>query len=211
MEVIKLIVVDDHSLIIDGIKSVLSETPEITIIGEALNGKQLLEMLDTKQPDIVLLDIRMPELDGLDTLKIIKTKYSDVKTIMLSQFSERGMIKRSIEFGAKGYLLKDCGKSNLIRAIKRVGAGETCFEIYEINKMITENSNIYCHLSNKEMEVLRLVCKEYTSKEIAKKLSISNETVNTHRGRIMKKIGAKNVIGLYKWALENKQINFDSI
>jgi DNA-binding NarL/FixJ family response regulator len=129
---------------------------------------------------------------------------------MLSQFSERGMIKSSIEFGARGYLLKDCGKSNLIRAIKRVAAGETCFEIYNFNNY-TEKTSDSCQLSSREGEVLHLICREQTSQEIAVKLNISKETVNTYRVRLMKKTGAKNVIGLYNWAIQNGLISLDSV
>jgi len=208
---IKLIIADDHQLMIEGIKTILSETPEIKIIGEALNGKQLLEMLETTQPDIVLLDIRMPELDGLDTLEIIMGRYPEIKAIMLSQYSERSMVKKSIEFGAKGYLLKDCGKKNLIKAIKKIFTGGICFEIYGFHHNIKEKTCDLSQLSLRELEVLKLICKELTSHEIADKLNISKETINTYRARLMKKTGAKNVIGLYKWALEYKLIDLDSI
>lgn len=200
---IKIIIADDHQLMIDGIKNALSETPEIIIIGEALNGIQLLEMLKTKQPDIVLLDIRMPELDGLDTLEIIKTKNPDVKVIMLSQFSERSFIKKSIEYGAYGYLLKDCGKNNLIKAIKTVSIGSTCFEIHGFSCKRDNKSIVAQQLSSREVEVLELICKEFTSNEISSKLKIAKDTVNSYRARLMRKTGAKNLIGLYKWAQEN--------
>ncbi len=206
---IKIAITDDHPLMIEGIKTALSDTPEVEIFGEALNGKQLLLMLKTKQPDIVLLDIRMPELDGLDTLEIIQSKYPETKVIMLSQYSERRMIKKSIEFGAKGYLLKDCGKHNLIKAILKVALGGTCFEIYAYNYQIEIKTNGSCQLSSREKEVLQLICKELTNNEIAGKLNISKITVDTHRARMMQKAGVKNVIGLYKWALENRLIKLD--
>jgi len=206
---IKIAIADDHPLMIDGIKTALSETPEVEIIGEALNGKQLLLMLETKSPDIVLLDIRMPELDGLDTLEIIQSKYPEINVIMLSQYSERGMIKKSIEFGAKGYLLKDCGKNNLIDAILKIALGGTCFEIYGFNNIAERKTNDTCQLSNREVEVLKLICNEFTSNEISEKLGVSKETVSSFRARLMKKTGAKNLIGLYKWAQENNSAYLD--
>lgn len=206
---IKIIIADDHQLMINGIKDTLSETPEIKIIGEALDGELLLEMLRIKQPDVILLDIRMPILDGLDTLKIIKANYPEIRVIMLSQFSERSFIRKSIEYGAEGYLLKDCGKNNLIAALKRVASGENCFEIYGSN--ITEKTSDFCRLSSKEKEVLQLICKELSNNEISRKLNISKTTVNTHRTRMMQKAGVKNIIGLYKWALQNRLISINSV
>lgn len=201
---IKIIIVDDHQLMIDGIQTTLNDEPDIHIIGTALNGKLLLELLGNQKPDIILLDIMMPELDGFETLKIINKNFPITKVIMLSQFGERGMIKRSIEFGASGYLLKDCGKHVLINAIKTVSGGGTWYEIHD--KFNFQNIDIP-KLSDREKEVLQLIFMEYNKKEIAKKLNISNSTVNTYHARLMQKAGVKNDIGLYKWATENKNIN----
>jgi len=198
---IKLIIVDDHPLMIDGIKTAISDTPDISIIGEANNGKQLLEILTKTLPDVILLDIRMPELDGIDALKIIKEKYKEVKVIMLSQFGERGLIKKSLEFGASGYLLKCSDKQILLSAIYTVFNGGTSFEIHAFN---TQNSTKTLELSQREKEVLNLIMDEYETKKIANKLKVSISTVNTYRSRLMQKAGVNNDIGLYKWAIENK-------
>jgi len=182
------------------------------IIGKAINGKQLIKLLETKRPDIILLDIIMPELDGIETLKIVKKKYELIKIIMLSQFGERGLIKKCIELGADGYLLKDCGKQELIHSIKTVNAGGTWFEIRNIIHNLKKEVSISSpNLSIREMEVLQLICKEFTNREIAYKLKISKVSVNTYRTRLIQKAGAKKVIGLYHWALENKLINLYSL
>jgi DNA-binding NarL/FixJ family response regulator len=207
-KMINLIITDDHPVFLDGLNTVLSDVPDIKIIGEALNGKQLLEVLETKQPDVVLLDILMPGLDGIETLKTIKKKFPKIKTLMLSQFGEKGMVKKCIENGVDGYLLKDCGKVDLINAIRTVNSGGTYFRInnnfYDFNNEIPISSP---NLSNREMEVLQMICKELTNIEIAQRLKISKLTVNTYRARLMQKAGVRKVIGLYKWALENKLID----
>lgn len=201
---IKIIIVDDHPLMIDGIKTALSDVQDIIIIGEALNGKQLLVLLENKNPDIILLDIKMPELDGIEVLKIVKKEFENIKIIMLSQFGDRGFIKRCIELEASGYLLKDCGKHDLINAIKTIYDGGTWFEIHDKFKIQNIEKP---KLSDREKEVLQLIFMEYDKKEIAKKLNISNSTVNTYHARLLQKAGVQNDIGLYKWAIENKIID----
>jgi DNA-binding NarL/FixJ family response regulator len=201
---IEIIITDDHPIMIDGIKTALSDEPNIKIIGEALNGKELLKLLEKIKPDIILLDIMMPELDGIEVLKIAKRQFDDIKIIVLSQFGERGLIKKCIELGASGYLLKDCGKHDLVNAIKSVFNGETWFEIH--NKIKIQNTD-KPKFSDREKEVLQLIFMEYDKKEIAKKLNISNSTVNTYHARLLQKAGVQNDIGLYKWAIENKIID----
>ncbi|MBC8488390.1 MAG: response regulator transcription factor [Bacteroidetes bacterium] len=141
---------------------------------------------------------------GIDTLKIIKKKFPEVKCIILSQFGERGLIKKCMELGADGYLLKDCSKQDLINAIKTVNEGGTWFEIHYKIKVTTLDKP---KLSTREKEVLKFICMEFSNNDIAKKLNISKSTVNTYRARLMQKAGVENDIGLFKWALENKMTN----
>jgi DNA-binding NarL/FixJ family response regulator len=209
---IKLIITDDHPIMIDGIRTALSGESDIIIIGEAYNGNQLLDLLESKKSDIILLDIRMPILDGIDTLKILRNKFKKIKVIMLTQFGERQFIKKCIEYGADGYLLKDCGKHELMNAIRTVNEGGTWFDIHNrLSNSINENLDDMPKLSKREVEVLQLICEELSNREIAEKLNISVDTVNTYRTRLMKKAGAKKVIGLFRWASKNRLINLDSI
>ena len=198
---IKLIIVDDHQLMIDGIKTALSEYEEIKIIGDALNGRKLLELLKSKTPDIILLDIMMPELDGIDTLQIVKQKNPEVKIIMLSQFGDRGFIKRCLKFGADGYLLKDCGGKKLIKTIRDIYKGGTVFDVHVTSQL---KSAVKVDLSNQEKEVLHLIVQGVKNKEIANFLNISVSTVSTYRSRIMEKIGVRTDIELYEWVKENE-------
>ena len=117
---INLIIADDHPIFIDGLKTVLADVPDINITGEAQNGKQVIELLEYKQADVVLLDIRMPEMDGIETAKEIKKRYPHVKIIILTQFGEKCLVKNFMELGVDGYLLKDCSQQDLINAIKTV-------------------------------------------------------------------------------------------
>jgi len=203
---IKIAIADDHPLMIDGIKTALSETSKIKIIGEALNGKQLLLLMETIQPDIVLLDIRMPELDGLDTLEIMKSKYPETKVIMLSQYSERGMVKKSIEFGAKAYLLKDCGKNKLVETITKVFNGGIYFNLPNVRKKETHGLN--CDnpkslLSCRELDVLELLAKDFSYGQIAEKLGIELSSVKTYKLRLKRKSGTHTLSGLVAWAYQN--------
>ncbi len=201
---IKIIIADDHQIFIDGVKSVLKNVKTISIVGEALNGKQVLRLLDNLDVDIVLLDINMPILDGLETAAIIQKQYKNVKTIILSQFNDRGFIRRAIKYGVSGYLLKTCSKEELISALQNIHQGGNFFNIKNsfeeklyIEKII---------LSTREKQVLNYLAKEYSSKEIADKMGIGFNSVRTYRERLMIKAGVRNTAGLIYWAVMNNLI-----
>ncbi|MEZ5198507.1 MAG: response regulator transcription factor [Bacteroidales bacterium] len=205
---INLIITDDHPIFIDGLKTVLSNVTGIAIVGEALNGKQLLELLEDSLADIVLLDINMPEMDGLETAQIVKQQYSYVKIIMLTQFGEKRFIKKCMEMGVEGYLLKDCEKQELIKAIIAVYMGgifynANCQPESGFFAPVVDDHNPF-HISEKEKQVLKLIAEEKCNTEIAKKMSISINTVKTYRERLMLKSGTKNTAGLMYWAVKNK-------
>ena len=117
---INIAIADDHQLMIDGIKTALEDSPEIKIVGEANNGLEIIEIVKTRKPDLVLLDIRMPELDGIDAAKILKKQFSKLKIIILSQYGERGFIRRCQKIGVDGYLIKGCSSKELISTIKNI-------------------------------------------------------------------------------------------
>ncbi|MBC8488393.1 MAG: response regulator transcription factor [Bacteroidetes bacterium] len=203
---IKVIIVDDHPLMLDGIRTALSDSTEIKIIGEAMNGKDLLKLLSTNLPDIILLDIMMPELDGIETLKIVKKKFRHVKVIVLTQFGERRFIKNCIDLGAEGFLLKDCGTSILKDAIIAVFKGGTYFNSYNFNR-----NKLHKHfkpdiLSNREYEILTLIAGDKPCKEIANRLNLSINTVRTYRNRLLIKSGNNTLAGLVQWANDNNLI-----
>ena len=201
---IKVAIADDHPIFIDGIKTALSDSPEIELVGEANNGLEIIEIVKTQKPDLVLLDIMMPELDGIDAAKIIKKLFQDVKIIILTQFDERGLIRRCQQIGVKGYLLKDCGKQVLINAIRKVYKGGILFSIDKANitkfqkaGRIRSENNVF---SSRELEILLLMANDNCSAAIAKELKISGSTVRTYKQRMFLKTGTDTSSGLINWA-----------
>lgn len=205
---IRIMVVDDHQLMIDGIRSALENQSEIQIVAEARNGNEALRIAKEITPDIILMDINMPELDGIECTKILQEKHPDIRVIGLSQFAEKRFIKNMMKNGARGYLLKDTTREELIDAINKVFTGETY-----MNQRLTANlflpspheaeKKLFAQLTKREIEVLNLICNEFSSQEIAERLFISFHTVETHRANLMIKAGAKNTAGMVRWALEN--------
>jgi DNA-binding NarL/FixJ family response regulator len=207
---ITLLIADDHQMFIDGIKALLKNEKEIKVIGEALNGVQLLKLLEKEKPHVVLMDINMPEMDGVEATKTITSKYPKVKIIMLSMHSTKEFVAGLIEAGASGYILKNTGKRELLEAIQAVSEGKSYYskEVTEIimdsfkNPLRKLQNPELPQLTDREKEVLKLIAQEFSTKEIAEKLFISTNTVETHRKNIMSKISAKNMAGLVKYAMQ---------
>ena len=212
---INVIIVDDHQMFIDGIKSLLKGEKEVCVIGEALNGKILVELLKYKIPDIVLMDINMPEMDGIEATKYLTANLPQIKIIMLSMHSNTEFIAGLIEAGASGYILKNTGKKELLEAIHRVADGKTHFsgEITQLMMDSFKNPARKTHkpelmqLTDREKEVLKLIAEECSTKEIAEKLFISPNTVETHRKNLFSKLKVKNLAGLVKYALQTGLIS----
>ena len=207
---INVLIADDHQLLIDGIKTTLEDVPEIQIIAEAKDGFQVLETLETRDDiDVILMDINMPKLDGLDCTRQVSKKYPNIKIIALSQYDEKRFVKRMIKNGASGYLLKDSDKDILVTAIQKVNAGEKYFcdrlslRLANMKLKIENTKSLFPKLTDREHEILNLICKEHSSYEIADKLFISFHTVESHRANLMSKAGVKNTAGLVRWAVEN--------
>ena len=203
-------IVDDHQLMIDGIKSALNSIQDFEVIAEALDGFQVLEQLDNGlRPDVILMDINMPKLDGLECTKQVSKKYPECKVIALSQYDEKRFVKRMLRNGALGYLLKDAGKDKLEKAIRAVMRGEKYFS-EELSLRLVEQelkgeniSALFPKLTAREKEVLELICQGLSSQEISEKLYISFPTVESHRANLMQKAGVNKTAGLVRWAVEN--------
>ena len=194
---------------IDGIKTVLSDSKEISVIGEASDGNQLIELIPTNKPDLILLDINMPGMDGLESAKIIKSQYGDIKIIMLTQYNNKRFVKRCQLLGVEGYLLKDCGKPELINAIHTVYNGGFYYNINSRNKTILQPPGLTTDkpkLSGREIEVLSLLANDKSIFEIAAKLKISEASVKTYRNRLKIKSGTNSIAGLISWAYQNSII-----
>ncbi len=207
---INVLIADDHQLVIDGIKLMLSDEPDLYCTGEANNGAQALVLLKEKAFDLVILDINMPVLNGVETCKQISKDYPNVKILALSMLKEASLIKLMLKNGAHGYLLKNAGKDEVLEAIRAVLAGKKYFseEVSEIimssltGKQEKTKTSPFPKLSRREKQVLQLIVEEYTTSEIAEKLFISFGTVETHRRNLLIKLGARNTAGLVRTSLE---------
>lgn len=206
---LKIFLVDDHSLFREGLKFLLSNCDFIEEIHEAENGQELLENISSKKPDIILMDIEMPVLNGIDTTKRVMEKYPDIKIIALSMYADEGFYTEMIEAGAKGFLLKNSSFENVQRAILEVNDGRNYFspEILEsivknLNKKpVSPKSNV---LSKREIEVLIHICQGLSNNEISEILFISKRTVDKHRENILLKTQSKNTAELVVYAIKNK-------
>ena len=202
---IKLILVDDHPLFREGIAARLSMNDNIEIIAEADNGRQLLEQLKTLQPDIVMMDISMPEINGMDALEIIKEKFPNLKVIILSMHDEKEYILNVIRSGAAGYLFKDISGEEMIKALQKVYEGGKYFS-EDITEILAqdrqERSNTV--LTTREQLILRLISHGYNNKKIASELDISVRTVETHKRNIKQKLDIDTTSGLVRYAIEHR-------
>jgi len=202
----RLIIADDHQMFIDGVKALLQDTKEIQVTGSANNGRELLEKMGDTEADIVLMDIGMPELDGIETTQIISLKYPQIKIIALTMYDDYNKITKMLKAGASGYVLKNTSKKELIEAILIVAGGGVYYsDKVIINAMQTisaENGPPVSKLTEREIEIIKLIVKSLTNKQIADELSISELTVNTHRKNAMRKLSIKNTAGLVKFAIE---------
>ena len=209
MNSINLLIADDHTMFLQGIISLLEQEPNITIVDKAVNGIEALEIVKKGVVDFIILDISMPEMDGIELSKILKKQHPEVKILIVSTHSNVMIVSRLIRIGVNGYLLKNAEKEELLKAINTIASGENYFaeeleEKYLLNssKIEKQVSNL-TELSSREKEILVLIAQEYNTAEIAEKTFISLNTVNTHRRNLLSKLNAKNTAGLVKYAVEN--------
>ena len=208
---IRLVLADDHPLIREGFKSLLSRNAQFEIAGEASDGKELLDMIAQTSPEIVLTDINMPKLTGLEVMQKVLTENPEIKFIMLTMHEEREYVVRCLAAGAKGYLLKSVDIAELANAIKTVHQGGKYFSPAIANILAETISNPSSDeeevdITPREKEVLLLVSQGHSTKQIADKLSISIRTVETHRINLLKKLNVGNSAELVKKSIEKKLI-----
>lgn len=217
MDKIKIIMVEDHQIVRDGIKALIIDEENIEIIGEASNGSELFALLQNTKPNIVLLDISLPEMSGIEIAKKLTETHPDIKCLMLSMYMSEEFITNSIEAGAKGYLPKTTTQKELIDAINAINKGgefynNTVSEILlksyikktqgKSKKEETKSVNI----TKRELEILKLFAEGLANKEIAEKLFISIRTVESHKNNIMQKLELKTTVELVKYAIRNSII-----
>jgi len=209
---IRVLVVDDHAILRDGIRSLLEGQEDIIVVGEAGDGEEAIKQARALLPDIVLMDISMPKINGLEATRIIKESSPQVKVLILTQHDNREFITPALQSGASGYVLKRSGRRELLNAVRQVfeqGAFLTSNVAKEVLQEYTQGSqvnNTDHHLTIREREVLRLLINGKSNKEIALILGISPKTVSVHRTNIMTKLGVQNTVELLRFAA-NDQFN----
>ena len=212
---IKLCIVDDHEIFRTGLKLVFNKNDDIDVVGEAGSGEEFLQLMDEVHFDVVLMDIKMKGIDGIETTEKALQKNPNLKVLVLSTFGEEEFLQQIINVGAKGFLLKNVDKQTLFNAISLVYNNQNYFSPELIpfftNKYINRN-NFEEHdaeLSKRELEVLVLIGEGLTNAEIAEKLFISIRTVDTHKNNLISKTGSKNIVSLLIYAIKNKIISID--
>ncbi len=210
---IKVFIVDDHLLFRNGLKLLIDSQTDMTVCGEAPNGKQFIEQLDSIKPDVILMDISMPVMDGIEATEIAMKKNNSLNIIALSMFGEEDYYYRMINVGAKGFLLKNSDIAEVTEAIKQVYAGNNFFSqelLYNVIKNFKPHKDIEeeaAVLSKREMQVLVEICKGLSNQEIADSLFISKRTVDKHRANLLSKTNSKNTANLIMYAIKNKLID----
>jgi DNA-binding NarL/FixJ family response regulator len=213
MDTIRVIAADDHHILLDGLKALLQKQKDIEIVGLFSNGRQVYDALPGLAVDVLLADINMPEMNGLELTRLVKAHYPSISVIVLSMYDDAGHIMELMEAGASGYLLKNITDKELLEAIRTVMQGRLYFSS-EVSETITQlavtqqrrtDQPEMPKLTERELEVLKLIAEEYSNARIADTLFISERTVETHRKNMLRKTNNKTIVGLLKFALE-KQI-----
>ena len=209
---IRIVLADDHEIFRDGFRVMIKKQPSVNLIGEASNGEELIKITHQLKPDVIVTDIKMPKVDGIEATKQLSIDFPYIGIIALSMFNEENLIVEMLEAGAKGYLLKNAHKDEIIEAIKEVNNNHT----YYCNDTSARLANLIAkskfrpamkivkpEFSERELAVIRLICQQLSNKEIAYQLHLSIRTIEGYRDRILEKIGARNAAGIVVYAIKN--------
>lgn len=209
----KILIVDDHQMFIDGIQSLLIGQDKYEITHEANNGYDALDLIEKHAFDLLISDLSMPEMHGTELVRKVKEKHPDIKVLVLSMYNNRETVSEILMSEAEGYILKNTGKKELISALDRISDGSTFYSrevisnLFEnVPKKLKSDVPSIPSLTGRELEILQLITKEYSSEEIANTLFISKRTVDTHRKHILKKTRSKTIVGLIKYAFRNELV-----
>ncbi|HPF91446.1 MAG TPA: response regulator transcription factor [Flavobacteriales bacterium] len=204
-----LLLVDDQTIFLDGIESLLERMPEVAIVGKAHNGKDALQLATDLKPDLVLMDINMPHMDGIEASKRIRKVSPETRVVVLSMYGHKEFVLELLDGGVGGYLLKSTGKNELIQALLTVAEGGQYIaqELRDLASKVDRHTDrngelTYGVLTKREVQVVKLILKERTTQEIADTLFLSVATVETHRRNIFHKLDCRNIAGLVKYAME---------
>ena len=207
---ISVLVADDHSIVREGVRRLIEGESDIKLCGEAADGREVLAKIEAHHPSVVILDITMPGMSGLETLERVRSKHPDVKTILLSVHADPPMIQNAVSLGVDGYLLKNARSSEILSAIRAVTRGGSYFSppvareiVAQIREPRAATEQPFSLLSGREREVLHLIAEGLSAKEVAVDLSISTKTVEAHRTSLMRKLGVRKATELVRYAVRH--------
>jgi DNA-binding NarL/FixJ family response regulator len=212
---VKIALADDHKIVRDGIKTLLESQPEIDVVAEASDGNEILEKVEDNLVDLVIMDISMPDKDGIRATKELKVKHPNLKVLALTMSNDDLHIRQMIQAGASGYIMKSAGRKELKNAIETIMNGQHYFSDEATQSIMMDlvkgkgksTTMDAVHITDRELEILELIVQEYTNQEIAEKLYISSRTVDAHRRNLLQKTGARNTAGLVKYAFQHNLIS----
>jgi DNA-binding NarL/FixJ family response regulator len=216
---IRILIAEDHLMVRAGIRALLEKAGDINILGEASNGQEAVEMTQELKPDVLIMDIMMPRMNGIQAAENIRELKLPTRILLLSMYADAGFIHQALQCGVKGYVLKSSVSDELLQAVRTVANGQT-FLSNPISEIVVESAmhphasapenEPLSNLSPREKEILQLIAEEHTSAEIAKLLFISEKTVEKHRSRLIEKLNVRNLAGLVRLAVKYHLVDFDS-
>ena len=216
---IHVLIAEDHSMVRAGIHALLEKAGDIHVIGEASNGQEAVEMAEKYTPDVLIMDIMMPRLNGIQAADNIRKLKLPTRILLLSMYSDEGLIYQALQSGVKGYVLKSSVSDELLWAVRAIASGKTYLSS-QVSEIMVENAvhphvagrehDPFANISPREKEILQLIAEEHTSVEIAKILFISEKTVEKHRASLMEKLNVRNLAGLVRFAVKHRLVDPDS-
>ena len=217
-ENVRVVVCDDHAIFREGIKQVLAANERLQVVGEAANGVDALNLVRKVKPELIIMDITMPELSGIEVTREVMKELPETRVIILSVHSRKTFIMEALKAGARGYVLKDSAGEKLLDAVAAVLAGECYLDSPVASHIVEEFVRLpspeefspHEALSDRERQILLLVVEGYSNKEIGEKIFLSPKTVDNHRSRLMAKLGRHDVVGLIKYAISHGLVDPDS-
>lgn len=215
---IRILIAEDHNMVRAGIRALLEKIGDITILGEASNGQEAVDMTESLKPDVLIMDIMMPRLNGIQAAEQLRMRKSPTHILLLSMYADEGLVYQALQSGVNGYVLKSSASDELVQAVREIASGRK-FLSSPISEIVMENAfkprptselDPLASLSPREKEIMQLIAEEHTSVEIAGFLSISEKTVEKHRANLMEKLHVRNLAGLVRLAVKYRLVDRDS-
>ena len=215
---IRILIAEDHLMVRAGLRALLEKAGDIHVIGEASNGQEAIEMTEALKPDVLIMDIMMPRMNGIQAAENIREMKLPTYILLLSMYSDEGFVQQALQYGVKGYVLKSSVSDELLQAVRAVAAGKAYFSspISEIvqsavnSHSASQEGDSFSTLSPREKEILQLIAEEHTSAEIANMLFITEKTVEKHRTKLMEKLNVRNLAGLVRMAVKYHLVDKDA-